>query len=205
MRHVQALEYFGRNIHYILFATIEHIQAVVVKICSDLTQGVLLMDGPGKKLNRIAEFLQAFQQLEREDPTAAECVRLLLAGQPSHQASAVADEEIDEPAALWGDTHFERICQLYCHRQNPWLSVSDIRLGTDIGRGAIAQVLYTTYKESFVRKPHPSHAKMKVWSLTSSAYAAAKERSAEHYESISAAPLSSDVAKNESKEPVMMH
>ncbi|MEM9347454.1 MAG: hypothetical protein AAGB26_12630 [Planctomycetota bacterium] len=164
------------------------------------------MDGPHQKLTRIAEFIDAFQVLEREDPTAAACIRLLLTGKSIDQNSVHTDSvDSDGPAALWGDTHFERICQLYCQRKNGWLSVSDIRLGTEIGRGAIAQVLYTTYKDCFERKPHPSHAKMKVWRLTGAAYSEAKTRAEHHYQEATFAEHPSTVSESQLKEPVMMH
>ncbi|MEM0913514.1 MAG: hypothetical protein AAGK09_02780 [Planctomycetota bacterium] len=66
---------------------------------------------------------------------------------------------------LFEMTHAERLIHHFVMNDNPWLSVTEIREQTKIERGAIAQVLYTTEREKFERKPHPRHARMKCWRL----------------------------------------
>jgi hypothetical protein len=100
-----------------------------------------------------------------EDPAGAALLLELLNALCKDCLGSQSDDNHDDepPLELWGDTHKEKILQLFADQNNPWLSVSDIRVATDIGRGAVAQVLYSTHAELFERKPHPTHAKMSMW------------------------------------------
>ncbi|MEM9019994.1 MAG: hypothetical protein AAGC44_05470 [Planctomycetota bacterium] len=128
-----------------------------------------------QRLERIQEFVGAYEQLRKDDPVAASCALLIIGREVVPAAQKELAQE-DHAGPLWGDTHYERIQKLFCERQNKWLSVSDIRLATDIGRGATAQILYTTHSESFDKKPHPHHASMKLWRLNERAYKEALNR-----------------------------
>ncbi|MEM9419613.1 MAG: hypothetical protein AAGA25_11275 [Planctomycetota bacterium] len=133
---------------------------------------------------RIREFLAAFDELNREDPIAADCIANLISqysrveNSPLESVSFATTEssELEPALALWGDTHHETIERLFVNMRNSWLSVSDIRRLTNIGRGAVAQVLYSTHADSFVRKSHPNHASMKHWRLTDEAFSSAQSR-----------------------------
>ncbi|MBB6428465.1 hypothetical protein [Algisphaera agarilytica] len=62
-------------------------------------------------------------------------------------------------------TQAEQIMAYFRSRGNEWAEVSQIRKATDIGRGAIANVLYKTHVHRFEHQQHPSHKSRKVWRL----------------------------------------
>lgn len=63
-------------------------------------------------------------------------------------------------------THADQVIAYFRKLNNPWLEVAQIRKGTGIGRGAIANVLYKTHVDMFEHKDHPSHKARQIWRLT---------------------------------------
>lgn len=121
-----------------------------------------------RRLGRVQALLGEFISLQREDPRAAELLLGLITSGTDCRGFDPHDDLDDggeHELSLWGSTHRDRILRLFVDRENEWLTIPDIRNVTGIGRGPIAQVVYSTHAQEFDRKPHPSHAKMRMWRL----------------------------------------
>ncbi len=64
-----------------------------------------------------------------------------------------------------GQTNYERIVQYFKQSGNTWRPARDIVHSTDIQRGAVSIVLYTTHRSAFRQKVDPKNKGRRLWRL----------------------------------------
>ena len=127
--------------------------------------GVANMNDDITILNVTSRLMADFRVIAENKPELARQLVLLFQEAIDAEPSDMTAVSEDRAMPLWGDTHFEAIANLLKSTGSRFLSVPDICSRTGIGRGAVAQVLYSSHAEYFDRMPHPHHSKMKVWRL----------------------------------------
>lgn len=68
-------------------------------------------------------------------------------------------------------TAYERITRIFLQTGNAdWFDTSQIVEKSGVQRNVVANVMWSVHRADFEQRPHPTHAKMKLWRLTPEAY-----------------------------------
>jgi len=114
------------------------------------------------RLERRLESVRTFRKMLARDPELANDLRHMLAETQGPSLPERAD------ATSVKQTHAEKVRAFFLEEGNRWHTTAQIGRAVGISRGAVAALLYQTHKSEFERKPHPRHARMKLWRLRES-------------------------------------